>query len=161
MKFVRFDLSGGVAAYVTVVADRTRRHEVGHALCRAALADYTGVEGEGAVLAVTPGGKPYAVGLDTQFSLSHSGGLALCAVGDAPVGADIERARTVSSRLMGKAQTAGYDGKTDFLYWWTAREANCKRLGRGFTWASLPLPKRCAQGTLAHEGETYYYSVCW
>ena len=64
-------------------------------------------------------------------------------------------------RLLTRAKEAGYGGKREFLLWWTAREANCKRLGRGFTWSPLPEPEHCVQGTLEHAGGTYYYSVCW
>ena len=95
------------------------------------------------------------------MSISHSGALAVCAVGEANLGVDIERRRAVSPRLLARAKAVGYDEGTEFLLWWTAREANCKRLGRGFTWSPLPQPERCVQGALEHEGETYYYSVCW
>ena len=154
------DTGCGVTLYVAAVSERSRRHEIAHALCREALAELCGVAAEGIVLAAEPSGKPYAPDLDAQFSLSHSGGLAMCAVGRTPVGVDIERAREVSPRLRLRAQRAGYDGAQEFLYWWTAREANGKRLGVGFTWSDLPAPNRCVQGTLEHEGERYYYSVC-
>lgn len=151
MEVSQVKLSEEVTLYVTAVAARTERHAVVHRLCEAVT---------GGSLRFAEKGKPYVPG-GPDVSLSHSGGLAACAVGPRPIGADLERARSVSSRMLTRARAAGYDGKTEFLYWWTAREANCKRLGRSFTWSPLPSPARCVQGALEREGETYYYSVCW
>lgn len=151
MEFSRWELPGGVTLCVTAVGTRKERHAVAHRLCEAVT---------GGSLRFTEAGKPYLPG-GPEVSLSHSGALAVCAVGPRPIGVDLERRRTVSPRLLARAKTAGYDEKTEFLHWWTAREANCKRLGRGFTWPPLPCPTHCVQGTLEHEGETYYYSVCW
>lgn len=151
MEFTQLPLPDGAAVYLTHVADRAARHAVAHRLCEAVT---------GCPLQFEASGKPYIPGGPT-VSISHSGSLAACAMGDAPIGVDLERARTVSPRLFARAKAAGYDGETDFLFWWTAREANCKRLGRGFTWSPTPDAAHCIQGTLEHEGETYYYSVCW
>ena len=42
----------------------------------------------------SPRGKPLFPGLDDHwFSLSHSGGIALCALSDRPVGVDVELVR--------------------------------------------------------------------
>lgn len=150
MEVFRLDLPGGVAVYGTAIDHRSERHTVGHALCE-------GVTGSAPV--PSPVGKPCVPG-GRAVSISHSGKLVVCAVGPTPLGVDVERERTVSQRLLARAKRAGYAGG-EFLHWWTAREANCKRLGRGFTWSSLPAPAALYQGTLEHEGETYYYSVCW
>lgn len=151
MEFSRAELSEGVTLYWLAVAVRAERHAAVHQLCEAVT---------GGPLRFAKSGKPYVPG-GPAVSLSHSGRLAACAVGPGPIGVDLERSRTVSPRLLARARAAGYGENTDFLLWWTAREANCKRLGRGFTWAPLPQPEHCVQGTLEHEGETYYYSVCW
>lgn len=150
MEAFRLDLPGDVAMCWSVIADRKERHAAGHALCERAA---------GAAPVPSPSGKPYVPG-GPEVSLSHSGRLVVCAVGPAPLGVDVERARPVSPRLLARARRAGYEGG-EFLRWWTAREANCKRLGRGFTWSPLPAPAALEQGTLEHEGETYFYSVCW
>lgn len=151
MEFSRLDLSGGVALFTAAVAARADRHAVAHRLCE---------EVTGGSLRFEPGGKPYLPG-GPAVSISHSAALAACAVAPRPIGVDVERARPVSPPLITRAKEAGWDGQGDFLLWWTAREANCKRLGRGFTWSPLPCPAHRVQGTLEHEGETYYYSVCW
>lgn len=150
MKYTKMELAQGVRLYLAATA-RKDRHTVAHTLCEAVT---------GGSLRFTQPGKPYVPG-GPNVSLSHSGALAACAVGPRPIGLDLERARAVSPRLVQRAKEAGYDEKTELLLWWTAREANCKRLGRGFTWSPLPAPEHCVQGTLEHGGETYYYSVCW
>lgn len=151
MECSKLTLPGGAVVYTAPVADRADRHNLAHRLCEAVT---------GGSLRFTEAGKPYLPG-GPAVSISHSGRLAVCAVSETAVGIDIERRRTASSRLLARAKTAGYDETTEFLHWWTAREANCKRLGRGFTWSPLPAPEHCVQGKLEHEGETYYYSVCW
>lgn len=151
MEFFKLSLPDGAAVYTAPVADRAARHTVAHRLCETVT---------GGSLRFTETGRPYLPG-GPQVSISHSGTLAACAVGPQPIGLDLERARAVSPQLTARARKAGYDDRTDFLAWWTAQEANCKRLGRGFTWSPLPAPECCVQGTLEHEGETYYYSVCW
>ena len=149
MEFFPLELPGGMTLYWAAITDRRERHAAGHALCEA-------VTGSPPVL--SPVGKPF-VPDGPEVSISHSGKLVVCAVGQAALGVDVERERAVSPRLLARAAHAGYAGGP-FLYWWTAREANCKRLGRGFTWSPLPPPAKLYHGTLEHDGETYYYSVC-
>ena len=78
-------------------------------------------------------GKPFFPGLaDRWFSLSHSGGLALCALSDAPVGVDIEVVRPrragLPRRLLSSAELEGFDGALeDFYRIWTLKESWCKR----------------------------------
>lgn len=152
MVLSQIDLPGGAALYTAAVDCRAQRHAVVRALCR---------EVTGRLPLFTSRGGPYLPG-GPRVSLSHSGSLAACAVAPVPVGVDLERARSVSPRLLTRAGTAGFDGpEGEFLFWWTAREANCKRLGRGFTWSPLPVPAHCRQGTLEHRGEVYFYTVCW
>ena len=81
----------------------------------------------------SPRGKPFFPGLaDRWFSLSHSGGLALCALSDAPVGVDIEvvrpRRASLPRRLLSPAELEGFDGTwEDFYHIWTLKESWCKR----------------------------------
>lgn len=151
MEISRLELSEDAALFITAVATREERHAVAHRLCGMVT---------GGSLRFEASGKPYLPG-GPQVSISHSAALAACVVGQRPIGVDLERSRAVSPRLLARTRAAGWNEETDFLFWWTAREANCKRLGRGFTWSPLPCPAHCVQGTLEHEGETYYYSVCW
>ncbi len=52
-------------------------------------------------LARTQRGKPFFPGLpDRRFNLSHSGGVVLCALDAAPVGADVQTLRTPGAALL-------------------------------------------------------------
>lgn len=45
---------------------------------------------------ILPAGKPVFSALDVHFSLSHSGRYAMCALGDGPVGVDVQQIRKVN-----------------------------------------------------------------
>lgn len=85
-------------------------------------------------------GKPYFPRRpDLHFSLSHSGGLALCGVGTGPLGVDIELVRPRRAGLPRYALTdlehgdylARGGGWGDFCALWTRREAWVKYTGLG------------------------------
>ena len=148
--------------------DRLRREEDRHrciladALARRALSAETGLAEEAVVWRPAPGGKPYAVGLDKHFSLSHSASLVLCAVADRPVGADIQRRRPVSSAMLRRVARAGYAGENDedFFAWWVRQEAAGKLDGRGLTLAPLPQGLAFRSGVLDEPDGRYFYCVC-
>ena len=81
----------------------------------------------------SPRGKPAFVGReDRWFSLSHSGGLALCALSEAPVGVDVELIRPRRAGLftyvLSEGERAAFDGTwEDFFRLWTLKESWCKR----------------------------------
>ena len=81
----------------------------------------------------SPRGKPCFAGLsDHWFSLSHSGGLALCALSSAPGGVDVElvrpRRESLPGHVLSEAERAGFDGTwEDFYRLWTLKESWCKR----------------------------------
>lgn len=84
-----------------------------------------------------PGGKDMRS--EVYFSLSHSGDFSICAVGDAPVGADIEKIRGDMSELAKvcftkeeQQQVLAADHKT-FFEIWTLKESCMKALGLGMT----------------------------
>lgn len=78
----------------------------------------------------TPMGKPFFPAQpQTCFSLSHSKALVLCAIGESPVGADIEVHRPV---LAGVAQRVCTDQELaafDFFQLWTLKESYLKLVG--------------------------------
>ena len=81
----------------------------------------------------SPRGKPLFAGVEGRwFSLSHSEGLALCALSDAPVGVDVEvvrprRAGLPAYTLSGE-ELEQFDGSwEDFYRLWTRKESRCKR----------------------------------
>ncbi len=91
-------------------------------------------------IARQPDGKPYfPQHPQRHFNLSHSGDLALCALSDAPVGADIECIRPRKERLPAyvcrgdewqRYQSLGGDWPA-FYTLWTERESILKYTGEG------------------------------
>lgn len=87
-------------------------------------------------------GKPYIEGGKTYFNLSHSGNIALCAVSDNEVGADVQEIkplkRDISARVLTDNEAAALralseNEKTDFLFKiWTEKESVMKFFGLGF-----------------------------
>lgn len=140
-----------------------RRCVLADALARAALASLSGADPQAIALATTPQGKPYAPGLGVEFSLSHSGSLALCAAAPFPVGADIQRARPLSSSMTRRLARAGYQGGSEgeFFDWWTRQEAGGKLLGRGLALRPLPPGLAFCPGELARPDGKYFYCVAW
>lgn len=89
---------------------------------------------------VLPGGKPWFPDRpDLHFNVSHSGGLSLCGVGDAPLGVDIERVRPrgegLPRRVLSAEELQWYEDRgglwEDFYSLWTLKESLCKCTGRG------------------------------
>ena len=87
-----------------------------------------------------PKGKPYIKSVpDVHFSLSHSGGMAMCALHDSPVGADIEQRRSVGAGVAERIMTAeelclyteAPDRQLFFFQIWTLKEAFVKYRGTG------------------------------
>jgi len=79
-------------------------------------------------------GKPcFSTHPQNWFSLSHSGGIALCALSDAgPVGVDVELVRPHREGLpqyaLSPEELADFDGSwEDFARLWTVKESWCKR----------------------------------
>ena len=78
----------------------------------------------------TANGKPYFPARpDLHFSISHSLTHVLCAVGDSPVGCDIESPREVSRRVMDYAASADELKLFDFLDLWVLKESYIKLFG--------------------------------
>ena len=85
-------------------------------------------------------GKPYLLG-EPCFSLSHGGDLAVLAVSDLPVGADVEPcAREASPAVLQKVLTEQEkqwlkEGNGTFAELWTRKESVMKADGRGLALA--------------------------
>lgn len=104
------------------------------------------------------GGKPWFPGRPhLHFSVSHSGGLALCALSDREVGADVELVRPRRERLpayaLSEAELAWYQAHGGGWEWfytlWTLKEARVKCTGQG-----LKRPPREISVPLLEPGET-------
>ena len=107
----------------------------------------------------SPRGKPLFAGLnDRWFSLSHSGGIALCALSSAPVGVDVELVRPRQADLfayaLSESEQAGSDGTwEDFYRLWTLKEGWCKREDVPlFPPREVPAPPPCPCKSYAGEG---------
>lgn len=142
--------------------DARERLILADALARLALEALSGQSGESLSFQLHPGGKPYVPGLGMEFSLSHSGGLVLCAAAPFPVGADLQRVRPVSPALTAKMARAGYRGRReeDFFRWWVRQEAVGKLTGQGLRLSPLPAPAACREEALDGPDGRYWYCVC-
>lgn len=109
-----------------------------------------------------PDGKPvFARFPECHFNVSHSGSLALCALSDRPVGADIERLRPRRAGLPAyvfrgaeyeRFLTLGGDWAA-FYVLWTEKESIVKYTGEGLrAWKRAELPTGCVLTELAGEG---------
>lgn len=72
-----------------------KRTVAGEMLARKAIAERCGVLEESICIGESGYGKPFAVSLDVEFSISHSGDMVVCAINDKPIGIDIEKIRQV------------------------------------------------------------------
>lgn len=85
-------------------------------------------------------GKPYFPEYrEVHFNISHSGNLAVCAVGETELGADIERIRPVREAVCRRVFTEREqdwlrqkaDTKEAFIRLWTLKESYIKATGQG------------------------------
>lgn len=114
----------------------------------------------------SPRGKPFFPGLNGRwFSLSHSGGLALCALSDnGPVGVDVERVRPHRAGLPAYALSPGelarFDGSWgEFCRLWTLKESWCKREDAPlFPPRAVETPPPCPHRSYA--GPDWWVAVC-
>ena len=107
----------------------------------------------------SPRGKPLFAGMSGRwFSLSHSGGIALCALSSAPVGVDVELVRPRRTGLfdyvLSESQRAAFDGTwEDFYRLWTLKESWCKREDCPLVPPrEVPAPPPCPHRSYAGEG---------
>lgn len=157
------------AARFVFCRDRDR-YIAGRARLRAILSHYTGVPPAAIMFRYGPNGRPEIEG--PRFNLSHTGDLALLAVGDVvPLGVDIEALRPIALDLARRYFAPGEvralmalpveHQQAAFFRFWTRKEAYLKALGTGlatdlssFTVTLHPdQPARlttCASGAVAH-----------
>lgn len=130
-------------------------------LLRRAIGEVWGMDALPALLRAE-GGKPYfGEHPERHFSLSHSGGLALCALSDAPVGVDLELVRPRREGLPAyafrgkdyeryRALGGGWDA---FYTLWTEMESIVKYTGEGLrAYRRAQLPEGCVLTGLSGDG---------
>jgi 4'-phosphopantetheinyl transferase len=136
------DLRRRLSAMGDAAASRERR--LAHIALRIALEARLGASVRGAPFSVSTTGKPSLAEDGAGFSLAHTHGLALIAVGDGPVGVDIERWRPVrvpvirrpsieaeAIELAAGAPLVDIDADARFINAWVRVEAVAKALGCG------------------------------
>lgn len=120
---------------------RAWEHKAGRALLALALARW-GLPAPGgleSILRYGPRGKPYLDCPGFHFNISHSSGLAACAVERLPVGLDMERRRVFSPALANRICTpeerslieAAPDRDWALTQLWTCKESLMKLTGQG------------------------------
>jgi 4'-phosphopantetheinyl transferase len=120
------------------------RFVVAHGALRLILARYLNVEPAAIRVETTTFGKPFVADSSMSFNLSHSDGLAVCALTtNAQVGIDVERIRPVTDAdgiatryfAAGEARQYASFARTDrpaaFFSTWTRKEAFLKATGLG------------------------------
>lgn len=108
-------------------------------LIEEALADYSRGSYKDPIIKREVNGKPFFENLPVHFSISHSGGIWACLMGDSNVGLDIQilkelKAEKLSRRFFtgGEASYVEGAGKEGFFEIWTRKEAYVKYTGKGF-----------------------------
>ena len=118
---------------------RLHEHNVSYSLLKRMLWQYFSIENP--VILKTENGKPYVENKGVYFSVSHTHGLAACAVANSPVGIDCEKIlpRTkesilnFSDRFFVSNELAFMEGEgyspLSFYKVWTGKEATIKKRG--------------------------------
>ncbi len=82
--------------------DDKKRTVAGELLARKAISEWCGVAPENITFSAKEYGKPYAIGLDVEFNVSHSGDIVVCAIDDYPIGIDVEKIRPIDLKVAEK-----------------------------------------------------------
>lgn len=112
-----------------------------------------------------PFGKPYLIGGEVQFSLSHTSG-AVCAAFsvEGEVGADIERrdrrvSERIYSRVLSENERQNAAPGEEFIRLWVQKEAFLKRLGTGIADDLRGVDTTLLRDTAARECGEYYIGL--
>lgn len=148
---------------------RAWEHKTGRALLRLALSrrGLPAPDDLESILLYGPRGKPYLDCQDFHFNISHSGGLAACAVERFPVGLDIERYRTFSPALANRICTpeerpligASPDRDQALTQLWTCKESLMKLTGQGMAGLEEAVFVRLGECPQSKRQEAFFRSV--
>ena len=105
-------------------------------------------------------GKPELRGIELEFSLSHSAGMALCAISDKCVGADIQLntayKAALTERFFTKKEAAAIAQAADknklFTQFWAVKESYLKLLGIGMHRPLSSFDVKCDNGRFSIDG---------
>ena len=113
-------------------------HEAGRKLLQQLW--QTHMAGEMPEIAITDRGKPYFVGSNWHFSISHTKKRVFCALSEVPVGIDAEEADRninlhLAEKILSPGEKAQFDAAEDkrlaLLKFWVLKEAAAKLSGEG------------------------------
>jgi len=118
------------------------RYVIAHAALRLILAHKLGIDASGIDFRLGRFGKPYVP--DVEFNLSHSGSLALVAVGNVPLGIDVECVRPIDALQLAAHYFSAFEVQilrrlssdrllSGFFACWTRKEAFLKATGEGLS----------------------------
>ncbi len=146
-------------------ADDKKRTVAGEMLARKMIADECKTEAEKITFEKNEYGKPFAVGLNIHFNISHTGNYVVCAINNNPIGIDIEKlrdykpntARRVCSDeeilLIEKSENPA----EEFIKIWTKKEAFAKFSGTGLTEKSIK--QNLKNNIPQYKFEDYFVSI--
>lgn len=107
-----------------------------------------GIDYSSAKICLGEYGKPYIEGKSIKFSLSHSGKIAVCALGDEEVGVDVQKIVSLragmAEKICSEAELnalkfiGNEEAAEEIIRLWTAKESAVKYLGLGL---SFPLKR--------------------
>lgn len=138
----------------------------GEMLAKNAVSRESGIAAADLVFETEKSGKPFCKNADVEFSISHSGEYAVCAVSDRPVGIDIQKIvpynektaeRVCSGEEIVKIIKSQNKSK-EFIKIWTQKEAVLKRDGKSIFDSDI---KTCLNGKNVQtiEFSDYFVSV--
>jgi 4'-phosphopantetheinyl transferase len=147
--------------------DDKKRSICAEMLAKREIAKRYGILPCNVILDAEENGKPYAKNLDIHFSLSHSGDYAVCALGEKPIGIDIQKivpynektAKKVCSQSELEIVEKSDDKSAEFIKLWTKKEAVMKMEGLGIGAVDI---KNCLGGKKIETVRflDYFISIC-
>jgi 4'-phosphopantetheinyl transferase len=106
--------------------------------------------------------KPVLPGCDLFFSIAHSGSLVACAIGNIPVGIDVERVRDIEVRdfrgNLPSVVTRKGGTQPDFFECWTMAESVLKASGEGLRHSMSEITIQQDQYLAAFRSRTWHLS---
>lgn len=110
-------------------------------------------------------GKPYIVGVNLHFNLSHSGKYVLCVCGDERVGCDIQIIKKYNDKIARRfftsdeytALSSSDNSETHFITLWALKESVLKFKGSGISGGleTYDFSKYCHQNSFSAYGLTF------
>ncbi len=128
---------------------------IGRILLRRILFEKFGIQPENTIIDVNENGKPYLRDhCDIYFSISHTKNCVSCAVGECPIGLDVEmicdkdHSKVASRMFTENEQLVSGKSAADFFRIWTMKESFVKMNGEGILGTSRDFDVITGHGTM-------------